>query len=224
MTELLDAYDYLYISQHIIFAVSYLRVALVFKLAFSYENEYVNRSIRNRMLFIKILFAVLFLSFTLVNALIVSEYLSDNAYLIMNMVVFSGLTIILAFAVIRIRTYSRMLVQNKIFANEFLMVTHLSSFSIESIIVTTNSALIYASSSLTFDTMTVFELRLTLAMLIITYFRILAQLVVILTMMIMFLKHSQTLTESEQQNLACRFLLVFSSTEDLSEINNERIN
>ena len=63
MTELLDAYDYLYISQHIIFAVSYLRVALVFKLAFSYENEYVNRSIRNRMLFIKILFAVLFLMF-----------------------------------------------------------------------------------------------------------------------------------------------------------------
>lgn len=223
MQELLDAYDFLYISQHIIFAVSYLRVALVFKLAFSYENEFVSKSIQRRLVFVKIFGAVLFFSFCIINVLILTEVLSENAYLIMNMVVFSGLTVILAYSVIRIRRYSRMLVQNKIFANEFLMVTHLASFSIESIIVTANSALIYASSSITFSTMTMAELRLTFAMLIITYFRILAQFVVILTMMIMFLKHSQNLTESEQQNLACRFLLVFSSTEDLTEINKERI-
>ena len=122
------------------FAISYLRVALNFKLYFSSPNcEQGQEKLRQRNKCINI-FGLVFIIFTSLPVLIfpfkdllkktrvASTIIRSGTKAIYIMISYTVTTIILVFSIYRIRKYSKMLVQNKIFANECLMMSHLASF------------------------------------------------------------------------------------------------
>ena len=97
-----------------------------------------------------------------------------------------------------------MLAQNKIFANEKLMLIHLTSF-----IVITITASIFGTVLLTgvlerdpsgdFDSMSEKQKRIILFEIIVAYIDGTAGMGVVVTMMIMFTKHSLTISEAKQK-------------------------
>ena len=105
-----------------------------------------------------------------------------------------------------------MLVQNKIFANEKLMLAHLLSFFFVAIFAVITST-IYLTGVLEEnpENMTNRQKNILLAEIICAYFQSISQLGVIGTMMIMFIKHSHTISEAKQKKIEHSFLLVFSN-------------
>ena len=102
--------------------------------------------------------------------------------------------VILCFAIWRIRKFSRMLVESQIFANECLMISHLAAFAT----LTINSLVLFAFAialNNVTDEKTVENILFTSIMLI--YLAFATSFSVILTMMIMFLKHNRLLTEEQ---------------------------
>ena len=68
--------------------------------------------------------------------------------------------------------------------------------------------------------------RIILTTIIVTYLEVAGCLAVVITMMIMFLKHSQSkslMSKNRHKEITNRFMLVFSDLKDLSEINKARI-
>ena len=116
-------------TQHQLFAISYFRIALIFKLVFHFRNEEVVQEIGRRITYIYIFAATLFV-FTDLPYLVTLFIKELDAYdSSLEMVSFLSITLILSFAMFRIRKFSFQLVQNKIFANESLMIIHLISFT-----------------------------------------------------------------------------------------------
>ena len=109
------------------------------------------------------------------------------------------------------------------FANEGLMVSHLTSFIFLALAFSLQDITALVLNSRTFSEVVIDQLWLVYVAVILCYFEILGCLTVVGTMMIMFIKHSRTLTDSQQRHIARQFLLVFTKTEDLAEINAERI-
>ena len=140
-------------------------------------------------------------------------------------VVFYGLIFgILAFSIYRIRKYSKMLVQNKIFASECLMICHLASFAFLAITESLDKSVAFSislrSAGGSYDTT---DYRLYYMELLVSYLVIIAFDLVIATMVVMFLKHSKPLSRSTKVSITERFMLVFSDSNMLSEINEERL-
>ena len=128
-------------TQHLIFAFSYLRIALIFKLAFSFNSPQAQKSLKNRMTFIYVsgVASFTFLFFPWLLMLVFQYSSSDNAnynncalhraFDVLFLLCFSMIVILLAFSIWRIRKFSKILVQSQIFANECLMVSHLAAFT-----------------------------------------------------------------------------------------------
>ena len=116
-------------TQHQLFAISYFRIALIFKLVFNFRNEDVVQELGRRITYIYIFAATLFVFTDL--PYLVSLFIKklDTYDAVLPMVSFLSITLILSFAMVRIRKFSFQLVQNKIFANESLMIIHLISFT-----------------------------------------------------------------------------------------------
>lgn len=129
----------------------------------------------------------------------------------------------LSYSIYKIRKYSKMLVQNQIFSNEVLMLSHLFSFAILAVAFSLEDIVQLQLEGQAFVDMPDSELWLVYASIILYYCQIIGCLSVIITMMIMFIKHSRTLSDGQQRKLARQFLLVFTKTEDLTEINAQRI-
>ena len=62
-----------------------------------------------------------------------------------------------------------------------------------------------------------------LAYIILNYVGWTAQIGVIVTMMIMFVKHNQTISQAKQEEIKTSFLLVFSKLDEISDINDMRV-
>ena len=104
---------------------------------------------------------------------------------------FAIIIAILSFSINRIRKFSKMLVQNKIFANECLMITHLASFTFLGIIlIITYTITMILGENYRSTEMTVSEERLAYMSVICEYLISLGCFAVIATMVVMFLKHS----------------------------------
>ena len=116
-------------TQHQLFAISYFRIALIFKLIFSFRNEQVLKEIGRRITYIYIFAATLFVFTDLPYLVTLFITKLDTYDAALPMVSFLSITIILSFAIFRIRKFSFQLVQNKIFANESLMIVHLVAFT-----------------------------------------------------------------------------------------------
>ena len=121
--------NFLYISQHSVFAISYFRIAICFKLVFHVESEKAQQALHNRLLWI---YAIgLFLFLVCAVPWIVYIFIEQNSkiYDIIITVNVNLIVALLSFSIYRIRKYSKMLVQSNIFANECLMLSHLASFT-----------------------------------------------------------------------------------------------
>ena len=167
---MLSGYDFFYLTQHWIFTISYYRVALIFKLVFSHKSEEINKKLRCRTIFINVLMGSVLIIFCLPYALTSAQILGQEAYYIIDFLNFLFIIVILWFSIWRIRGYTRILSAKKMFINEKLMIIHLTCFSVEAIIVCSNSALLYAYGDISFDEMNLTQLRTTLAFEILTYF------------------------------------------------------
>ena len=105
------------------------------------------------------------------------------------------------------------------------MIAHLVSFTCLEIILILDYATILAlGTESRISEMTESQERLLFINTIITYFLSVGSLAVISTMLIMFHKHSLSLSESEKESITQRFMLVFSDGDQLLMINEERIN
>ena len=127
----------LYTLQHSVFAISYFRIAISFKLVFHVESEKAQLALRNLLLWT---YVIGFFFLFMVSAMpwIVFIFIGHNSkiYDIFNMVNFNLIVALLSFSIYRIRKYSKMLVQSNIFANECLMLSHLASFTWLTILIT----------------------------------------------------------------------------------------
>ena len=131
--------SFLYFTQHMIFAISYLRIALVFKLVFSNVSMEAKKRLKNRLNCVYVLGFVLFAFISLPWIVLLFFIISSEDdmtindlkryYDIVSIVCFTSITLLLAYSIYRIRKFSKMLVQSKIFANECLMFCHLAAFS-----------------------------------------------------------------------------------------------
>ena len=115
--------------------------------------------------------------------------------------------VMLSFSIYRIRKFSHMLVQRQIFANECLMMSHLASFAIFTlttllVYLITSCLLFTGSNNNSLDLMTW----------ILLYLQTIAGFGVVVTMMIIFVKHSRTLSDSQQRKVTRDFMLVFTKT------------
>ena len=113
--------------QHWIFSLSYLKVAVNFKLIFSVDSDTIKQKLSKRNSLLSIveyigLFAVIVTS-------IMFDFLSNESNMMFNTTYYFTIVSILGFSIYRIRKYSKLLVKNKIFVNECLMITHLISFA-----------------------------------------------------------------------------------------------
>ena len=117
-----------------------------------------------------------------------------------DMITWIVLTSLLSFSIWRIRKYSAMLAHSQIFANERLMLVHLLSFFISTIVSITIETIIITEDIYVAKNDPVSanhrQKRLMLAIFILDYFPSTAQLGIIVTMMIMFVKHSQTISKN----------------------------
>ena len=68
-------------------------------------------------------------------AVILALEFADKSYFVVDTACVIIITVILAFSIYRIRKYSKSLTKNKIYANQYLMVTHLLSFLFLAIIL-----------------------------------------------------------------------------------------
>ena len=140
------------------------------------------------------------------------------------------IVILLAFSIWRIRKFSKILVQSQIFANECLMVSHLAAFTylaLLNIYSQTINIIYQGSSDYTLEEMSDRRKRILLSSVVVQYLSVGGCLAVVITMMIMFLKHSQSkdlMSKNQHKEITNRFMLVFSGVKDLSEINKARIN
>ena len=102
-----------------------------FKLIFSVESDEIQQRLRKRTCILNFLKYGGLLTIILLKGsfyILLSGFNEYAADMITTMVVTNIITAVLAFSIYRIRKYSKFLVQNKIFANECLMVCHLLSF------------------------------------------------------------------------------------------------
>ena len=149
---------------------------------------------------------------------------SSTIYLIINIVNFNLIVALLAFSIYRIRKYSKMLVQSNIFANECLMLSHLASFTWLTLLITIGNSLTLSNTGWdSEEDMTIEQLRISYAITIISYLQVTGCLAVVITMMIMFVKHSTVLSKSKEQEITNRFMLVFTGINDLDKINEARL-
>ena len=113
--------------QHWIFALSYLKVAVNFKLIFSVDSDAITQKLTKRNSLLSIVEYIGLFAVIVTN--IIFEFLSDESYWTFLTTYYFTIVSILGFSIYRIRKYSKLLVKNKIFVNECLMITHLISFA-----------------------------------------------------------------------------------------------
>ena len=101
---------------------------------------------------------------------------------------------VLGFSIYRIRKYSKLLVKNKIFVNECLMITHLISFAGYAMTYSGYIALFYITDSDSNDQSELNKHRYEYGDSIIICFEFLTLFGVYTTMYIMFIKHSKPLS------------------------------
>ena len=162
--------NFLYISQHSVFAISYFRIAICFKLVFHVESEKAQQALRNRLLWIYAIGFFLFLVCAVPWIVYIFIERNTKIYIIINTVNFNLIVALLSFSIYRIRKYSKMLVQSNIFANECLMLSHLASFTWVALLITISNSLTLSISGVTSDKdVTLSQLRISYAITILTY-------------------------------------------------------
>jgi len=123
----------MYLTQHWIFVISYLRVSVIFKLVFSFHNEKIQAELRRRELFVYTFGFVGYLSVGI--PLILARFMDTDTSLfahksfkVLSMTAFASAAIVQSIAIYRIRKFSKMLVANQVFMNERFMCIHLFAF------------------------------------------------------------------------------------------------
>ena len=194
------ASSFFYLAQHWVFALSYLQIAIIFKLSFSYNDRRVKTELARRTTIIRILTIIVIIILLLPDILIVIFTIGNTIGMLWytmfcSLISFYAITGILTVSIFRIRKYSRMLVQNGVFSNERLMYAHLSSFALISVMQTFSTPIfihLYGINEADFTTQ---EERLRLTETICNFGTLFGGCGVVYTMCLMFVKHSKTLTE-----------------------------
>ena len=108
---------------------------------------------------------------------------------------FITISVALTIAFFVIRRFSLMLVANKVFANEKLMLIHLCSYYAFTMVTLVICILIFFVGAVAYSDQTESEKRLTFAVTILRYLQGLFGLPIIFTMVLMFHRHSQPVTK-----------------------------
>ena len=142
-----------YIAQHWIFAFSYLKIALVFKLAFTKKSDASLTQYKRREKIVNYVGSLSFIFFFLLyiaNEIAfhfekISIETSITITATIDLVMTPTMIVILAFSLFRIRQYTKMLKANKVFANEKLMVAHLLCFCATYFFLINDDVMLYAT-------------------------------------------------------------------------------
>lgn len=123
---------FFYVFQHWLFAASYFRIAIIFKLVFSVQSEKVTKELQRRevRLFVFSLTVFLFTALPILLSAFNSNQNYTQTLLILVIVAYSTIIVVLSISLYRIRKFSKMLVANTVFLNERLMIVHYVSFSL----------------------------------------------------------------------------------------------
>ena len=130
--------------------------------------------------------------FLTILAYILTYWYTDNGNDEFITLFYYTVVIILAFSIHRIRKYSKLLVKNKIFVNECLMITHIISFAGVTASYSAYTALFFYELS---------EQKFEYINSIIGCLNHLFLFGVFITMDIMFIKHSKPLSDSQKVSI-----------------------
>ena len=135
---------------------------------------------------------------------IISMFIGSNdrySVAVSDQICFWMIVVVLAYSIYRIRKFSKMLVQNNVFANEFLMMAHLGFFTFLALVFMTTAILTIILRGTVDGRENHQKDRkregMYLSLLILEYFQMFGCISVIVTMLIMFIKHSKTLTKKQ---------------------------
>jgi hypothetical protein len=133
----------MYLTEHWIFVMLYLRVCVIFKLVFSFHNEKIRAELRRREKLVLTFGIVVFLltDVPLLFCIFIEGTYFNVTYKILRMIGYVVLVVTQCIAILRIRKFSKMLVANEVFVNERLMCMHLFFFAMQATINITISVL-----------------------------------------------------------------------------------
>ena len=108
---------FMYLTQHWIFVISYLRVSVIFKLVFSLYDVRIQEELRRREVYVYIFGFVGYMCVGI--PLILARFLDTDtsisahrAFKVLVMIAFASIAIVQSIAIYRIRKFSKMLVAN----------------------------------------------------------------------------------------------------------------
>ena len=107
------------------------------------------------------------------------------------------------------------------------MLTHLFAFTYTAILTFIHNAISIERTNERLDQLEAYDisqLRLLYAEILTLFLSIPGYFIVMITMIKMFLNHAKPLTNSKKLSIAKKFMLVFADNDQLTELNNERLN
>lgn len=205
------AYDFaqiLFMLQHWLFTIQYLKVALIFELAFCVKTEEVQKkkmAKESSIVMINLAAGVFFVGYT-VLLLIYQEKITMITFMMVGML---AITICLTFSLVRLNKFSKMLTAEGYLASQFLIYLHLGSFwccsllYIASFVV--NLMLDFQTSQGDFS-----NNGLALARSVTDTIILLTLLVIMVTMMIMYVRFGTPLSSAQNSSMKMRLLEEFN--------------
>jgi hypothetical protein len=135
--------SFMFLTEHWIFVMLYFRVAVIFKLVFSFHNEKIRAELRRREKLILIFGITVFLltDVPLLLSMFTKGINFDFTYKILKIIGYAVPVVTQCIAIWRIRKFSKRLVANEVFVNERLMCMHLFFFTLKATINITISVL-----------------------------------------------------------------------------------
>ena len=115
---------------------------MIFKLVFSIDSDKVRYETNRRLQIIYLVAGVTI--FMTCIPFIISMFIGSNdrySVAVSDQICFWMIVVVLAYSIYRIRKFSKMLVQNNVFANEFLMMAHLGFFTFLALVFMTTAIL-----------------------------------------------------------------------------------
>ena len=206
--------EILFLTQHWIFAQVYLRVALIFELAFSSQTEEVEERKTQRMWWLS--FANFAISFALSVSLILMIIIQDLRLMSTLITIMSFIfTIVLTFALFRLKRLSKFLESEGIIPNRTLVIIHLTTFWIVSLL---GIAMIIIQIYTFQQEESQLDLDVTLVQQIIAIFILLTWFVMMSTILVMFIKNGTHLTPKQKLGISMRFVQLFKEQQQQGAI------
>ena len=195
--------------QHWVFAAQYYKIALTFELAFKMKSREVEERQRKQELFVTVANAIAY-SFLLICLIILIFWQSTSVILFIYLFTNLGIASVLTYSMIKLRQFSKLLVADGIIASDLLMMIHLTSFWVVSILdIGACFAALFVITGSTIhgkknDKGQIAKEYIS-ASVIVTF------AIMMVTMLAMFIKHGTLLSPAEKAKISMRFIKQFNS-------------